>query len=165
MQNLAELPDFDLSKIPDIQYRPLHGMPCRTSNKSTTKAAEAVRLLPETVIIKNIARSDNLWGKLKDYANTVWDGVASRTDNLPEGMKASAPHPFPFPAQQKRAVEILRAWRHLYSLLLQEDEGATCEFSIQDEVTFILKYCFGPALRVRFPPLSNLCHFLTKCRS
>ena len=163
MQNLAEQPDFGLPQLPEIQYRPLYGMPCRTSNKSTTKAAAAVRLLPETVQIKNIARSEQLWDKLKDYADKVWEGVSSRTDNLPKGMKASTPHPFPSAAKQKRGAEILHAWRYLYSLLLQEDEGATCEFSIQDEVTFLLKYCFGPALRVRFFPSSSSCHFLTRC--
>ena len=165
MQNLAEQPAFGLPKLPEIQYRPLYGMPSRTSNKSTTKATDAVRSLPQTVIIKNIARSEQLWDKLKDYAETVWEGVPSRTDSLPKGMKASAPHPFPSAAKQKRGAEILHAWRYLYSLLVQEDEGATCEFSIQDEVTFLLKYCFGPALRVRFFPLSSSCHFLTRCLS
>ena len=68
---------------------------------------------------------------------------------LPEALKPSTVHPFPPVEEQVMSAELFHAWYYLYSLLLRKRRGATCELSIQDELTFILNFGVTPALHVR----------------
>ena len=149
MNDPADLPNFGLAQIPDTTFRTLYAMPCRTTDAITTKPAEAVRKLPDDEKLKYIARSDQLWNKLKDYATQVWSDVLTRTCGLPEDLKPDIVHPFPPVEEQKYSASLFHAGRHLLSLHARRSVGVTCEFSIQDEVTFILNHIVAPAIQVR----------------
>ena len=166
MNDPADLPDFGLTQIPDTTFRTLYAMPCRTSDKSTTKPAEAVRNLPDDEKLKYIARSDQLWNKLKDYATRVWGDVLTRTCGLPENLKPATVYPFPPVEEQKYSASLFHAGRHLLSLHARRSVGVTCEFSIQDEVTFILNHIVAPAIQVRslFHSLCCVSDFYTVLR-
>ena len=148
MNDPADLPNFGLTQIPETTFRTLYAMPCRTTDAITTKPAEAVRKLPDDEKLKYIARSDQLWNKLKDYATQVWSDVLTRTCGLPENLKPATVHPFPPVEEQKYSASLFHAGLHLLSLHARRSVGVTCEFSIQDEVTFILNHIVAPAIQV-----------------
>ena len=159
MKNPNDEPGLGPNEIPSMEFRHIYGMPTRTSDNSCTIPSEAVKEIPESEMIQNIARSDDLWDNLKTYGRTVWEGVPSRTCKLPEGLKPSTVHPFPSAQQQKRSARTLDAWSDLYSALVDESVGASCELSIQDESALILSIGIGSAIRVC---ISLFCTFYTR---
>ena len=156
MRNSNGEPGLGLNELPSMEFRHIYGMPTRTSDNSSTTPSEAVKEIPESETIHNIAQSDNLWENLKTYGRTVWEGVPSRTCKLPEDLKPSTVHPFPSAQQQKRSARTLDAWNDLYLALVDESLGASCELSIQDESALILSIGIGSAIRVC---ITLLCSF------
>ena len=131
-----------------LVFRPIFAMPYHSSHKSMTVPAPAVQKLPVADQLHTIARSADLWEKLKNYARVVKHCVETRTHDMPEEMRPDVDRPFPTPEQQEEALACGKDWFSFHARRSKKGAGVTCELAIQDEIVFNLSSPFECAFQV-----------------